>query len=256
MAWVTVVSGPLASVVSEHSDQGVAGRAVLVQLALASHPDGTCALPKALTLGQLAHRTGLHRATVVRALDDLLDDSRPVWLEYLARGGRGTGTRYRIRYSLCPVEASCGVCDILRARPERVAPRDSFHGSGRGGKGRAERGKSRIGGRKGRTTRPTTVYDGDGTVSDGGAVPHPESGAASAPSQSAAAAPEPGPPEPASEPGEPVRWSDILGLPGRPPAPPDDPYAGMTRQEEEAAKRAKAEQLLAADTAQEGRTAS
>jgi hypothetical protein len=30
----------------------------------------------------------------------------------------------------------------------------------------------------------------------------------------------------------------------------------MTRQEEEAAKRAKAEQLLAADTAQEGRTAS
>jgi hypothetical protein len=40
-------------------------------------------------------------------------------------------------------------------------------------------------------------------------------------------------------------------LPGRPPAAPDDPYAGLTRAEEEAAKRARAEQFLAADTAQE-----
>jgi hypothetical protein len=136
------VSGPLASWCAHHSKAGPVGRAVLGQIALGCHHDGSNAY--APTWDELQHRTGYKRAAVAKALREIegLEEVTPT----TRGGGRGIATPYRVNVALCDPVDSCATCRILvNTQKENGPPDRPFTG-----------GKGPRHARKGPPGRPTT----------------------------------------------------------------------------------------------------
>jgi hypothetical protein len=231
------MSGQLASWTAQHSQASAVGRAILGQLALCSHPDGTPAYEP--TWDDLERWTGYKRSTVAKGLAEL---RRLGEIKRIGGGGQGTPARYRVVVgTLCAPDIDCRSCAVLA---EVGADKVQHMDLKRSGKGPRDARKGPPDARKGPPGGPSTDTETDHP--QGGTSPHRESGAAFA-TDGAAPEPEQQEQEPADNGEAPRRrptdadkqgWWDALH-PGRPrPSTPEE------RAAEERAKRARARQLL------------